>query len=308
MNCLYPVTIYIHTDKKHSRYRSQNKTDCRVKVRCGHCINCIEEKNRIWTYRLMAEMKTHTKICFITLTYDDDHLPVNGSCCKKDIQDLMKRIRRYYGYHSKHRKNLQKVRRRKSETQKEIENLTYFGCTEYGGAFGRPHIHLLILGMDYEDWFPQHKKIQSHNTVMADSPFWRFGHINYGSDVSLADSRLVRYVTKYIDKLDSDNLYKYCRIMEIEKPTILHSVGIGADYLLHNCNDSGDLPRLNGLQVSLPPYWQKKFDIAMNQEDRKKGILHDLKKQKQRSQIMQGMVDSDENYAKQIERCKRGIK
>lgn len=291
--CLYPVKIAVKSDKLGNRYNYKGRKTNQsygLSVPCGHCVNCLEQKTRQWTYRLMAQNRTtnYNKMAFITLTYDDEHLPENGSCCVADVQKFIKRIRRYYDYHGGN------------------NDLVYFGCTEYGGEKGRCHAHLLLMGLDYNDLLPQKSKLASHNTKNCLSPFWKKGLLNYGTDVSLQDSRLIRYVTKYIDKLDSENLYRYCEIMGIEKPKVIKSLGLGADYIKQKSGECGDLPSLNGMKVNLPPYWKKKLGLnnLYTFEDIK--TMKAEEKQK-RDRLMQGQENTDSHYAEVVTKCKRGL-
>ena len=290
MTCLYPVPMSPNSDDNKKRFYKNGKKGERIFVPCRHCVNCIDNRIREWTYRLLAESKRHTKMCFITLTYDDEHLPQGSSCCADDVSKFIKRIRRYYEYHG----------------GKKLD-LVHFSATEYGGESGRPHAHLLILGIDYNDLLPQNSKLVSHNTKNCNSPFWKNGLLNYGTDVSLSDSRMIRYVTKYVEKLDTENLYKYCRIMGIEKPSVLHSVKIGTDYLKTRSDEDGRLPKLGGITMNLSPYYMRVMDLCspytLADKERFK-----IEREMKRNKIMQGMENTDENYAKVIETCKRGVK
>lgn len=288
MTCLYPVPMSPNSDDPIKRYYKNGKKGDKILVPCRHCVNCIDTRIREWTYRLLAESKKHTKMAFITLTYDDEHLPRNCSCCSADVSKFIKRIRRYYEYHG----------------GKKLE-LAHFSCTEYGGL-GRPHAHLLILGIDYNDLLPSKIKVASHNTKNCFSPFWKKGLLNFGTDVSLQDSRMIRYVTKYVEKLDTDNLYKYCRIMGIEKPQVLHSVKLGTDYLKTRSDEDGKLPRLGGIEMNLNPYYMRVLDLCSpyTLADKKR---FEIEREKTRNIVMQGMENTDDNYAHQIEIMKRGI-
>jgi len=42
---------------------------------CGQCTGCLLERSRQWAVRLMKEFKLHDETCFLTLTYDDAHVP-----------------------------------------------------------------------------------------------------------------------------------------------------------------------------------------------------------------------------------------
>ena len=62
-DCLFP--LYLPIDGYSEKLR----------VRCGHCINCKIHRAREWCIRLEAESHYWRNICFVTLTYDDDNLP-----------------------------------------------------------------------------------------------------------------------------------------------------------------------------------------------------------------------------------------
>lgn len=78
-----------------------------AKVPCGWCVNCRQNKRQSWVYRLQAEAKEYPLSLFVTLTYDDEHLPIEriGSdlfqtnvavVSKRDVQLFMKRLRKKY--------------------------------------------------------------------------------------------------------------------------------------------------------------------------------------------------------------------
>lgn len=104
---------------------------------CGQCLHCRINKARMWTYRIMMEAKAHTESIFVTLTYDNEHLPQDLSVNKAEFQKFMKKLRKY----------VSPVRFR------------YFAIGEYGdephrvskhGEYVpgyRPHYHLMIFGI-----------------------------------------------------------------------------------------------------------------------------------------------------------------
>ena len=44
-------------------------------VPCGRCVNCRKNKRQSWVYRLQAEADEYPFSLFVTLTYDDEHIP-----------------------------------------------------------------------------------------------------------------------------------------------------------------------------------------------------------------------------------------
>lgn len=116
-----------------------------VEIPCGHCIGCRLEYSRQWANRCLLEMEYHEQSWFVTLTYDDEHVPrrfygapdtgcalPSLSLYRRDIQLFLKRLRKSI----------------------EPQTVRFFGCGEYGPATMRPHYHLILFGLnlDKEDF------------------------------------------------------------------------------------------------------------------------------------------------------------
>lgn len=91
---------------------------------CGGCLSCRINRRRVWAHRILLESFKHGDSCFVTLTYDNDHLP--EKLVKSDYQNFLKRLR-------------------KSLAPRKIR---YFLAGEYGELSGRPHFHLAVFGLD----------------------------------------------------------------------------------------------------------------------------------------------------------------
>ena len=91
-------------------------------VPCGKCLACLSNRRSDWVIRLQEEAKSSLYSVFFTLTYDDDHIPVDG-VSKRDIQLFMKRFR------------------------KELSPILvrYFISSEYGPQTLRPHYHGVLF-------------------------------------------------------------------------------------------------------------------------------------------------------------------
>ena len=104
-----------------------------ISLPCGKCIGCRLQYSREWADRCMLEATYHKDNWFLTLTYDDEHLPKckEGSTIhplvKRDVQLFMKRLRKYTG---------QKIR--------------FFACGEYSPS-DRPHYHIILFGLHLDD-------------------------------------------------------------------------------------------------------------------------------------------------------------
>jgi len=77
----------------------------------------------------MLEARLHDANSFLTLTYDDEHLPADGSLSKRAFPEFMARLRR----------------------ARPHRRLRYFHCGEYGEKRRRPHYHAVLFGEDFSD-------------------------------------------------------------------------------------------------------------------------------------------------------------
>ena len=94
---------------------------------CGKCLPCRLNHAKEWAVRCVLESLDYENNYFLTLTYDDDHLPADGLLYRSDVQKFLKRFRRHFG------------------------PVRYFGCGEYGSKNARPHFHLILFGPNIDD-------------------------------------------------------------------------------------------------------------------------------------------------------------
>lgn len=145
-----------------------------VDIPCGKCVGCRMDNALQWKIRCCLELQYHKYAYFITLTYDDDHLPFNDDgepiLSKYDLQCFWKRFRKA-GY-----------------------LLSYFACGEYGDKTKRPHYHALV----YLDKDLQGFSIISPNkfTCKTIQELWPYGHVM----VEEVTPGNVSYVCGYVEK------------------------------------------------------------------------------------------------------------
>ena len=102
-----------------------------VPVPCGNCAGCRKDVIQMWSDRLSFETLTSKNpSTFLTLTFDDAHMPKNRSANIKHMQDFFKRLRYYH------------VDKRK------FDNFRYFYTSEYGEQTYRLHYHAIITNLD----------------------------------------------------------------------------------------------------------------------------------------------------------------
>lgn len=182
MPCFRPLTAY-RTRERDEKGKFgivfnpvKGYADIRQQVPCGQCIGCRLERSRQWAIRCVHEASLHDENCFITLTYDDKHLPRDGSLHVEDFQKFMKRVRK------KH----------------EDKKIRFFHCGEYGDAMGRPHFHAIIFGLDFRD--RKGYTIRKGSVLSSDelAQLWPNG-FNAVGDVTFESAAYVaRYITKKV--------------------------------------------------------------------------------------------------------------
>lgn len=222
MTCFFPLHAYKTKSKTSDKNlivfsRPREKRPVELDLPCGQCIGCRKERTRQWGLRCMHEASLYEDNCFLTLTYDDQHLPigdhfcdrcvvphvVGGSVCVSDFQDFMKRLR-------KHAKG-QKIR--------------FLHCGEYGEVLSRPHYHALLFNYDFDDkqFFSERNgnKVYTSPTL---SSLWSKGFAVIGS-VSFESAS---YVSGYaLKKVTGERAEAHYRSRKPEYITMSRRPGIG---------------------------------------------------------------------------------
>lgn len=213
--CYHPLKAWKAPSGVHFRPTPDSVS---IQLPCGNCIGCRLERSRQWAVRLVHENRFHDESSFITLTYDEDHLPKDGSLNVKHWQDFMKRLR----FSLKEKK------------------LRFFHCGEYGEKKGRPHYHAIVFGecfrRDSYDLEHSDRGDLTWRSKLLDS-LWPFG-LNRVGDVTFESCAYVaRYVTKKVNGRRAKDHYE--RIDEVTgeifqlKPeycTMSRRPGIGAQH------------------------------------------------------------------------------
>lgn len=167
-----------------------------IDIPCGKCVGCLLKRSRDWADRCMMEASYHDHNSFITLTYDDDHLPdvreyvdIDGvvqsspyrSLQKVDFQLFMKRLR----------------------DRISPDKIRFFACGEYGNRTYRPHYHAIIFGYDFPDKQLLKKNFRNENYYVSDllTDCWSKGH----TLVTEVSWDTCAYVARYcLKKRDND--------------------------------------------------------------------------------------------------------
>lgn len=222
MKCIKPILVSGMVYGKFTRHY----------VPCGKCMACLQRKRQQWVFRCKQEMKVCDTCYFVTLTYDEEHVPRDDSgfwiLDKRDVQLFFKRLRKKY----------------------PDNNIRYFLCGEYGPHTFRPHYHALIWNLP-EDNSPL--RIKTHKLLLST---WKQGNVYVGENVK---GEAISYCAKYCltPSYTPENL---------PKPFILTSrrPGIGSNYVneltrKHHSNGAS-MVSCDGIRIPLPSYYKSKVE------------------------------------------------
>jgi len=133
LTCYHPLRWYEGPVKEVGKVNvvhTLRESECgkELNLPCGRCVGCLMSRAKSWAIRCSHEASLYDDNCFVTLTFDQDHLPFDRSLDVADIQCFMKRLRKAFG-----------------------EGIRYFACGEYGSLNLRPHYHVLLFNHDFHD-------------------------------------------------------------------------------------------------------------------------------------------------------------
>lgn len=224
-------------------------------IPCGKCIGCRLDYSRTWANRMMLELEYHDSAYFLTLTYDNENVPVTYyadertgeaiealTLVKRDVQLFFKRLR----------KAGQKVR--------------YYLAGEYGDNTMRPHYHAIVYGLVLNDL--QVIKRSSEGVLYTSdylTKIWKNGIVG----VANVTWNTCAYVARYVTKKLNGKLGEFYKVHNIQPEFCLMSrrPGIGRQYYEDNKNRIYETDELiiktkeGGKSVRPPRYFDNIYEI-----------------------------------------------
>lgn len=295
--CLYPIEAWTsnipnpHTGKMRVMLRSHigdapkdefGFLDRQITLPCRKCVECLGDKSREWSNRLLLESKYHdpSQCWFITLTYDDLNLPLvkntehiidvfdistgeasdsvdgkinyaapgsvlTSSLVKKDLAKFIEKVR-----------------------EKSGVNITYFACGEYGAVTNswRAHYHLCVFGLPLNDLvFYRHGVDYNMYTSEFLSECWEDkGFVVVEPFCAETASYTAGYVMKKIGK-KVETYVKYNKV----PPFISYSPRIAYRYYdehKHELINGANIYLPNGQTISHLPYFDRLLEKEFPEE------------------------------------------
>lgn len=111
-------------------------------IPCGRCTECRLKRSRDMANRIYLETKSYPDNWAVTLTYDDEHLPLgkevvtddgeicsHPTLCPEDLTAFNKAVRQYFKRKFSH------------------DGIKFYAAAEYGEKHYRPHFHLIYFNL-----------------------------------------------------------------------------------------------------------------------------------------------------------------
>ncbi|QCQ84791.1 replication initiator protein [Blackfly microvirus SF02] len=257
MGCDFPLKAYL-TGQQHpsgksvltfNRLKSLNSALPPMEIPCHNCVGCKLEHARQWSIRMMHEARYHPSNCFLTLTYDDQHLPQDYGLDLRHFQLFMKRLR------------------------KSLPNkIRFYACGEYGDLNGRPHYHAIMFNYDPNDRV-LHSRSESGELIYSSASLcglWGHGFATTQDVTRKACAYVARYVTKKIKSSDTFGASRYYRVSPVdgayhqvrpEFSVMSRNPGLGTQYAKEFKSDfypSGYIV-VDGIRQSPPRFYLSKL-------------------------------------------------
>lgn len=248
MTCFHPLTAFKPSDGGAITFH-EVKDSREISLPCGQCQGCRATRAGEWAIRMVHEAQGHTVNLFLTLTYDEDHIPADHSLNYKHLQSCWRALRKA-GF-----------------------KFRFFACGEYGEKTSRPHYHACAFGLDLPDLRPYgglRDSGQLYTSEILDR-CWAQGACKVGYFSPQTAGYVARYVMKkrtgpqaekHYEIADPDTGEIHSRSPEFSRMSL--KPGIGANW----CDQHGaysftfDHVVIDGRKQKPPGYYADRHRVA----------------------------------------------
>ena len=317
---VYSLARFSQLSGKQLKYEDLMYNPKVMLIPCGQCIGCRIRQREDWATRIELEARDYPKeeVWFITLTYDDEHVPgmivKTGEIMRKvqytwkpgekrpssvqillyeDIQKFLKRLRKAYR-----------------------GKLRYFVAGEYGEQTARPHYHMILYGWkptDLKNLYKIHHNGYFTSETMC--KIWNLGNVQIAQAVPETYRYVAGYVTKKMYEIDGKKANEYYELGQT-KPFACMSLkpGLGDHYYQEHKAEiwrQGYIQCTNGKRAQIPRYYEKQMEAENPQrlwrikQNRQKNAMKEKRLQLE-SQDYKTVLETKERVTKKQTK-KRGI-
>lgn len=266
-------------------------------IPCGHCWACDLTYSAQWATRIMCEVERSEHNYFITLTYDDENLPIaealqyddkifendgtwSGTLQEKDVRTFINSLRKY-------------LERKYNHT-----GLKYFYCGEYGTQTLRPHYHMILMNcpLDISQFYDSHVdgNFKAHWKSHELEKYWQKGMHDIAEVEWSSAAYVARYCMKKLQKkISKEEMLEIGKIPEFVRMS--RRPGIGTTFYEENkekiyANDEMIMRTVKGNVGSIKP--PKVWDRRLEQENPTlyEQIKESRRKAKDRADILKKQI------------------
>ena len=185
---------------------------------------------------------------FVTLTYNNQNLPPDGSLDYRHFQLFMKRLRKKFG-----------------------SGVRFYMCGEYGDENRRPHYHAILFNIKFDDAIKWRKTPTGYPQYRSKTleDLWGLGNCEFGSVTFKSAAYVARYIMKKVT--GEVAAMHYCDFdpvtgevfgeLKPEFNNMSRRPGIGRDWIEKFQSDvypQGSVV-VNGVEVRPPRYYDQYF-------------------------------------------------
>lgn len=295
MTCYHPMSGYRKADGsgKITMDVTEAFFDRPVRIACGQCYGCRLERSRQWAVRCLHEAQMHDTNAFVTLTYDDQALPEDGSLKLEHWQKFARRVR------------------------KQVGKFRFFHCGEYTDDERRPHYHALMFGLDFHEDRTTFKK-NDRGEQLWRSPtlekLWPHGYSSIGAVTFESASYVARYCMKKVNGERAAEHYESVNRttgevtqLRPEYTTMSRRPGIGQGWIDAFSGDvyPTDFVVVRGKQARPPRYYDDRYGAShpeqleeIKSQRQKKGRIHAADATQERLKIREAHAKAKGKLAK----------
>lgn len=242
-------------------------------IPCGKCIGCRLEYSKDWATKGCLEAESYSENWFLTITYDQEHLPEAGTMIdpktgeelgqnpfgtlkSEDWTLFLKRVRQHYKRKYNH------------------ENIRFMACGEYGEKGQRPHYHAIMYNLPIHN-MTFHQFNENHEPLyrcLELEEIWGKGLIVAAEVNWNTCAYVARYITKKVGIPTQDQYYK-CLGIAPEFFRMSRKPGIGRTYFEAHKDeiykkDYLAITKYGGgkMRVRPPKYYDKLYDSINHDE------------------------------------------
>lgn len=242
MQCKQPIAIEVKGE--------------RIFAPCNRCNFCLANRRNEWSFRMYYHLKGANRADFLTLTYDNAHLPlvqVEGmrysaaTLHAPHLQLFFKTLKQRQKRLIRRKCKLNQYNKEQTRALLNEWEIKYFAVGEYGTQYKRPHYHTIV----YNVWPDLAYELVSRE---KNETLWGKGLVHRGN----ATPASIQYCAKYV--IDKSYWWKDDAR---QKPFSLISKGIGENYIEKRAKWHIEGLRgyvmLEGQRARMPKYYKMKI-------------------------------------------------